>query len=112
MKWRNENYNTYKPVYKMVCEYKCRPKILGLDLVFLIHICMQMGCTYKLKLLWLALVCCSFTRISFAQMPGPSTGATLQIKFVDKDSSFNAQALKLQLAFNSQPAAIEYVNRL
>ncbi len=32
--------------------------------------------------------------------------------FIDKDSSFNAQALKLQLSFSNQPAVLEYVNKL
>ncbi|MEI9934172.1 MAG: hypothetical protein WDM71_04835 [Ferruginibacter sp.] len=36
----------------------------------------------------------------------------LHIKYVDKDSSFKSQSLKLQTNFNSQVACVEYINKL
>lgn len=74
---------------------------------------MNMVCTNKLKFLLVLLICCSQTLlINAQQITDITAAATLRIKFIDKDSSFNAQALKLQLAFSNQPAALEYVNKL
>ena len=46
------------------------------------------------------------------QLPGSKNNFPLNIKFVDKDSSFDPQVLKLQTAFNSEPAALNYVAKL
>ncbi len=46
------------------------------------------------------------------QIPGSKNNFSLNITFIDKDSSFDPQVLKLQTAFSNEPAALNYVNKL
>jgi len=53
---------------------------------------------------------CFFSSV-FCQVPSISQHQ-LVIQYVDKDSSFNGQALQLQTNFANQPICIDYVNKL
>ena len=66
-----------------------------------------------MKGLLLIVICCSITmQVCAQQISGSKNNFTLNIRFADKDSSFNVQVLKLQTSFLSQPAATDYVNKL
>lgn len=56
--------------------------------------------------------CCISVQLHAQQIAAPPSNFPLTIKFIDKDSSFNGQALRLQASFYSQSAAIDYVNKL
>lgn len=55
---------------------------------------------------------CCLVGISHAQGAGTKNDYLLHVNFTDKDSSFKPQQLKLQSAFNSETAAMDYVNKL
>ncbi len=74
---------------------------------------MNIVCTNCIKRVLVIFICCSFATQSHAQqIPDSKNNIPLYIKFADKDSSFDFQALKLQTLFNSLPAAMEYVSKL
>jgi len=61
----------------------------------------------------LIVFCCSIAmQLAAQQTMGLKNNVALNIKFVDKDSSFNVQALKLQTSFLSKTTASDYVNKL
>lgn len=64
------------------------------------------------KLLLPAVISCFLFFHSNAQQIAVAKNVSLKIIFSGKDSSFNEQALKLQYAFVSQPAAMDYVYKL
>ena len=69
--------------------------------------------TNLIKGLLLIVICCSIAmQVCAQQISGSKNNFTLNIRFADKDSSFNVQALKLQTSFSGQPAATDYVNKL
>ena len=66
-----------------------------------------------IKSLLVIFTCCSIVMQSPAQqIPGSKNNFSLNITFIDKDSSFDPQVLKLQTAFNNEPVAFNYVNKL
>ncbi|MEP7163929.1 MAG: BamA/TamA family outer membrane protein [Ferruginibacter sp.] len=74
---------------------------------------MNIVCTNCIKRLFVIFTCCSIAmQLPAQQLPGSKNNFSLNIKFIDKDSSFDPQALKLQVAFNSEPAALNYMNKL
>ncbi len=74
---------------------------------------MNIVCTNCIKRVLVIFICCSFaTQILAQQIQDSKNIFPLNIRFVDKDSSFDFQTLKLQTLFNSEPDAIDYVNKL
>ena len=74
---------------------------------------MNIVCTNFIKRLFVIFMCCSITVPLYAQqIAAPASNFPLKIKFIDKDSSFNPQALRLQTSFYSQTGATDYVNKL
>ena len=74
---------------------------------------MKIVCALPIKK-WLAIViCCSFIVCAHAQQNAVSkNGYFLSIHYIDKDSLFKPQELKLQSAFSSEPLLYEYMNKL
>ena len=68
--------------------------------------------TNLLKIVLLIIVCSIAMQVSAQQTMGLKNDFVLNIKFIDKDSSFNVQALKLQTSFLSQVTATDYVSKL
>jgi hypothetical protein len=67
----------------------------------------------NLKRLLVIFICCSSSiRISAQQPHTLLKNTSLQIKFIDKDSSFVSQALKLQTTFGSETEAVDYIGKL
>lgn len=95
-------------------EYECKypPKIVDLRFRMVYLNCMHDHCTLRIKKLATLLISCFLLLQLHAQNAGSRNNYILNIRFVDKDSSFNPQGLKLQTAFNSQPQAVAYVNNL
>jgi len=62
--------------------------------------------------LLLIVICGIAMRSSAQQSMGLKNEFALNIRFIDKDSSFNVQALKLQTSFLSQTTATDYVGKL
>ncbi len=102
------------PACKTEYEYKCPPKIV--NLLFRITgppNCMKIACSHCFKNCIAILACCCFIFFAQAQEPNASKNAyLLNIHYIDKDSSFNPQELKLQTGFNSEVAVLEYINTL
>ena len=74
---------------------------------------MSLSCTNFIKRLFVIFSCCSITvQLCAQQAPAPKNNISLNIIFSDKDSSFDPQPLKLQTSFGSEPAAMDYINKL
>ncbi|MFT3908838.1 MAG: BamA/TamA family outer membrane protein [Ferruginibacter sp.] len=73
---------------------------------------MKIACVHFIKK-WVAmLICFGFTICVQAQTPTTKNSYLLSIHFIDKDSSFKSQDLKLQSSFNSDMEVFEYMNKL
>jgi outer membrane protein assembly factor BamA len=73
---------------------------------------MKIACSHCIKKCFAILACCCFIIYVHAQETPAKNSYLLSINFVDKDSSFKPQDLKLQSAFNSEVAVLEYINTL
>ena len=74
---------------------------------------MNIICSNFIKSLFVIFTCCSIAmQLCAQQIPGSKNNFSLNITFIDKDSSFDPLVLKLQTAFSSEPAAMNYVNKL
>lgn len=60
---------------------------------------------------WFFFLGCCYAATAYCQLTD-SFQHRLVIKFVDKDSSFNAGALQLKTAFNNQPMCLDYISKL
>lgn len=58
------------------------------------------------------IVCCIFVFCVHAQETTVNNNYLLSINFIDKDSSFQSQELKLKTEFNSEPYVYDYMNTL
>ncbi|MEO6490397.1 MAG: BamA/TamA family outer membrane protein [Ferruginibacter sp.] len=86
--------------------------IVGLDLVFLNNYCMKTG-TNQMKSLLVILLYCSLSAPLLAQKISVVPQNTyLDIKFIDKDSSFHLQGIPLQTVFASQADAYNFLGKL
>ncbi len=72
---------------------------------------MKIACSHYLNK-WFAIFVCSCFIISAHAQETTKNNYFLSIRFIDKDSSFKSQDLKLQAAFNSEVATMEYINTL
>ncbi len=57
-------------------------------------------------------ICCAHNCMAILQQVNITNKLLIKFTFIDKDSSFDPQVLKLQTAFSSEPAAMNYVNKL
>ncbi|MEO7522499.1 MAG: BamA/TamA family outer membrane protein [Ferruginibacter sp.] len=73
---------------------------------------MKLACVHFIKKWFAIFICAGFTICVHAQTPITKNSYLLSIHFVDKDSSFKPQDLKLQAAFNSDIEVFEYMNKL
>jgi outer membrane protein assembly factor BamA len=74
---------------------------------------MKIVCAHWIRKWFAMVVCCSFIICAHAQQNAASKNSYfLSINYIDKDSLFNLQDLKLQSSFSSEPSVYEYMNRL
>lgn len=72
-----------------------------------------MACAHWInKIVALCISCCLFVCARAQQTPPLKNNYLLFIRFIDKDSLFKPQDLKLQAEFNNEPAVMEYINAL
>lgn len=85
---------------------------VDLLLVLLIFYCMNFTGTNLINKLMLIFFCCSLSVQVIAQQIQDSKNILLSVRFSDKDSSFNAQSLKLQSSFPNLNSVTTYINKL
>jgi outer membrane protein assembly factor BamA len=73
---------------------------------------MKIACSHCIKKCFAILACCCVIICVHAQETPAKNNYLLSINFIGKDSSFKPQDLKLQSDFNSEVAALEYINTL
>ncbi|MEO8769268.1 MAG: BamA/TamA family outer membrane protein [Ferruginibacter sp.] len=74
---------------------------------------MKIVCAHWIKKSLAMVICCSFILCTHAQQSADSkNGYFLAIHYIDKDSLFKPQELKLQSTFSSEPLLYEYMNKL
>ena len=72
-----------------------------------------MSCTLRVKNLFIVLICCSLSiQVCAQQARDSKNNINLDINFIDKDSSFDRQPLKLQTNFMNEKDAVTYLNSL
>ena len=113
MKWRNENYSSDMPVCKKGYEYKCQTTIFDLRFYILDLIpAMTKKINNCIKIFFLSIITAfSFFSTALCQLPDTSQHQLI-IHYIDKDSSFKSEGLKLQTAFDNEALCLAYINGL
>jgi outer membrane protein assembly factor BamA len=112
MKWQSGNCNNCKPACKKEYEYKYLP-ISDLQF-YILDLIPAMATTINnyirvIFIFFIITICC--IPKCYCQLTDPSQHQ-LFIHYVDKDSSFKGEGLKLQTTFAGQALCLSYINQL